>query len=799
MTDLKPPAPEERPSIFAWAMHWQWIARRRWLASLIIVIFSVIALGGYVAPDWVVQRLNQLTTSEPEPEIDDAEDQLDSDEDFVPPPVVKTFEFENYGSAILVVRTDSLFSQQGTVAIRDVVDSIQRLDYVNDVLWVDKIPPLNLFGLNESLLPRETAPQAAFDNARKKAREHPLVNGRLISDDGKTLVMILEIDYLFVESDAVFTHELRETAESAAARHPDVEMDFMVTGGPAVYLTAVQNQEENRIKYQAIAYAIILILSMILFRGIIAVIVVAMAPAFGIFWTTGMIRYLELQMNPFNDVVLPVLVALIGFTDGVHLMVQIRRERMNGLGPFEAAQEGLRKVGLACFLTSLTTAIGFGSLYLAENELVREFGMCSVLGVGLAFISVILTIPLACSTPLGQRIHRGYGKGFVDQNISRISVIIDFVLKHRAWVSVVGILLSITLFAVSMTLRPDSREADILPPSSEPVKALRIMDETMGGLQEVTIHIEWTGDQGLDHDEYEDRLFTVLEEIDKSLKKEELIGHPVSIYNLLVALPGDSDVKQKVSMLELLPPSLKRTFYIPESRYATVTFRCQDLGIARYGPVFERIETRLQTLQGDDFSITLYGDIIYRWRNIYQIVVDLVKSLGTAAIIIFVILSVVYRSLRIGLISIMPNLFPLCVAGTYLVATGQMLEVVTVCAFTCCLGIAVDDTIHFLTRYVEEKRETKDESLAIRRAFVSVGTALVITTLVLVSGFLTVLTSETRDHRVFASMGAITVAAALFGDLVFLPAVLARFASSKNNEAKEPESPSPGASGDETR
>lgn len=177
-----------------------------------------------------------------------------------------------------------------------------------------------------------------------------------------------------------------------------------------------------------------------------------------------------------------------------------------------------------------------------------------------------------------------------------------------------------------------------------------------------------------------------------------------------------------------------------------------------------------------NFSFNLDGRPIWRWENIYQIVVDLVTSLGTAAVIIFAILAFVYRSLRIGLISILPNLFPLCVAGTYLVLSGQALEIVTVCAFTCCLGIAVDDTIHFLTRYVEVEKETEDHSEAIRKAFTSVGTALVMTTLALVSGFMTVLFSEAREHRIFASMGAITVASALFGDLVFLPAMSKTFA-----------------------
>jgi predicted RND superfamily exporter protein len=144
-------------------------------------------------------------------------------------------------------------------------------------------------------------------------------------------------------------------------------------------------------------------------------------------------------------------------------------------------------------------------------------------------------------------------------------------------------------------------------------------------------------------------------------------------------------------------------------------------------------------------------------------------------VIIFIVLSLVYRSLRIGLISLVPNLFPLAVAGGYLVFTGQALEIVTVCAFTVCLGIAVDDTIHFLTRYEEERSEHGNTSEAICNAFSSVGTALIMTTIVLVTGFSTVLFSDSRDHFMFASMGAITLTAALFADLVFLPALLAHF------------------------
>jgi predicted RND superfamily exporter protein len=211
----------------------------------------------------------------------------------------------------------------------------------------------------------------------------------------------------------------------------------------------------------------------------------------------------------------------------------------------------------------------------------------------------------------------------------------------------------------------------------------------------------------------------------------------------------------------------------------------QDLGIAAYGPVFGRIETGLAdiTVSHPAFQFELRGDAVWRWQNLYQVVVDLARSLGTASVIIFLVLSVVYRSLRLGLISIIPNFFPLVLTGAYLAFAGYNLEIVMVCNFTVCLGIAVDDTIHFLTRYLEEENTSASQDEAISKAFTGVGTALIMTTTVLVAGFSTVIFSESRDHKIFATMGALTIGAALFADLVFLPALLACFGPKKQQPA----------------
>jgi predicted RND superfamily exporter protein len=304
--------------------------------------------------------------------------------------------------------------------------------------------------------------------------------------------------------------------------------------------------------------------------------------------------------------------------------------------------------------------------------------------------------------------------------------------------------------------------------------ALKRIDEAFGGLEFSSVEVRWSDTVGADSPEVLD----VMRKVDELLRTETLIGHPLSIHNMLEALPGEGNPAERMSMLALLPPPLKRAFYVPEERTATATFRVRDLGIARYGPVFERIEAGLEKIAAEHSSFTfeLTGSAAWRWRNLYQIVVDLAASLGSAAVIIFGVLALVYRSWRIGLISIVPNVFPLAVTGTFLVLLGQPLEVVSVCAFTVCLGIAVDDTIHFLTRFQEAQLETPDDAVAIRRAFGDAGTGMIMTTLVLVVGFATVMFSDMREQRIFASMGGLTIAAALFGDLILLPALLLKFA-----------------------
>ena len=748
-----------------------WIVDWPWLTLALIAAITAAAAMGHFAPGMVTDWLHPTTIKEEKKQGGGST----SDEQ-VEVPDVNPFSVSNYHAAILV-ESDQLFTPQGAKTLKHVVQRLESLDRVSFLMWMDKIPTANIFGLPTPLLPHETASQERFDKAREKALRNPIIKGQFLSADAKTLLLMVNFDFFYVESNADCIANLRKVAEEAAAEISDVEMQFSVTGHVPLHITAMAAHEFDTWKYQLIGYLMISLMAIILFRGFSAVLIVAIAPALGVFWTVGFLPYFELQYNPFTDVLLPVLVSLVGLADGVHLMVHIRKERAAGKSVRQAARLGVHEVGLACALTSLTTAIGFGSLALASHEVVREFGWCCVIGVVCAFISVITTIPLLSSSWLGRNIHRGLDKSLVDKNLSRISELIDYVLSKPRMFSRLAIGITVGLGFLSLCLRPDERNTEGLPTNAEPVVALAKMDKALGGLELARIDIGWSKDVDSDSQE----VLTALTKVDDLLRTEPLIGNPISIRNLIDSLPGDSQAANRMAMLELLPAELKRAFYTPETRQGKVLFRVQDIGIAKYGPVFERVDTGLKAIQEEhpEFTFALGGGAVWRWENLYVIIVDMVKSLASASFIIFIVLSLAYRSLRIGLISIIPNLFPLVLSASFLVVTGQYLEFVGVCAFTICLGIAVDDTIHFLTRYKEELDKTQDEHLAIRNAFTGVGTALIMTTLVLLAGFVTVAFGDAREVRIFASLGGITIGSALLGDLLFLPALLATFAKPK--------------------
>ncbi|MGN6547829.1 MAG: efflux RND transporter permease subunit, partial [Aureliella sp.] len=567
-----------------------WIVDHPYLNVAFLIVATAFAGMGYYDPDWLRRNWPQPAAQSTPALASQSAGQSQATRK--PLHSVRQMSLSQ-ADVVLVATSDRFFTSEGAAAMRAVVDELEGLPTVNEVLWLDRAPPLNVFGLPEPVFPRTDASPERFAAAKAKAQAHPLIAGQLMSPDARTLLLMVRLNWMNVLSDADCTDNLKATAVRVAARHLDADIHFQMTGDVPMYLMIVGTQKANQLKYQTIGYSMILILAIVLFRGLTAVIIVALAPALGVFWTIGCLRYLHMEDNPFNDVVLPIMLSLVGFTDGVHMMVQIREQRALGLAPIAATKKGLYDVGLACFLTSLTTAIGFGSLGLAHHEVVREFGWCCVIGVAIAFVAVISVIPLATASRLGRRIHVGHTSGLVSKNLAKIGIAVDWVIRHARAVSWLGIGATVILACIALTLRPDDRLSNALPAGSESQRALAYLDGALGGLQTAEVYIRWADEVPDDSPE----IFEVIDRVDALLASETLIGSPLSVTRLIKALPGDGPLAYRISMVELLPPPLKRAYYRPDEHNAKATFRVQDRGIAAYGEVFERLEAELRGLR----------------------------------------------------------------------------------------------------------------------------------------------------------------------------------------------------------
>lgn len=674
---------------------------------------------------------------------------------------------------LIVLESEDFFQPDRIAALHETAAIITRefadRGSSDSVFWIGSLPQVSLFG-SRPLLPERVDSLEDAQTLADVIASHPLVKGQLLSEDRKTMLMGITVwDRNAVDS-------IREKTDRLLS---SVGIRFRVTG-PAALWTAYRDafrRDHDRIVL--IAAAVVIGLALMIFRGLPAIIVSCSGPVAGIFWTLGWLELLGLASNDLAEIILPVMILMVGFTDGVHLVVHIRQQRRLTSGTIsvrqcqkDAAASAIEHVGGACLLTSLTTAIGFGSLMLAESEVIQGFGRACAIGVVIAFVAAMLVIPVMSSSWIGRRIDAGPDLDPVSRNMQRLDWLIDFVIRHSRVVTATGVLVTVCLTTKSLSLQPDDRLGHRVPHSSEAYQAMQHCDQVLGGVRLMRVLISWEED--IDNT----LLWQVISEIETLLADEAEVGRPLSIRHALSLVPG-VDGPAKLGLAPLLPDGVALQFWSPGIRQAQVLARVQDLGMAHYRPVLNRLDRKFAGIMAmhPGVQVDLTGEAIIESEAVQRVVEELFYSLALAAVIIFAVITIAVRSIRFGLLSLIPNLFPLVATGAMRACIDTSLDISSACSFAICLGIAVDDTIHFLMRFRRERELGHDVETSIRRTFMTVGSALVMTTIVMVAGIGSVLTSELPTHFLFASMACATIGSALLGDLILLPALLACFAA----------------------
>lgn len=680
--------------------------------------------------------------------------------------------FDQFGAdendCYLIVESDELFSNESIAALRALVDEIGRFEGVEFVFSV--VDPRiratqgRLTEKRKPLIPTGQLSNQQLKQIRKKVLAHPLTAGHLVDAEGNSTLVQVRL-----KSETKTVTELGphvKTLRSVAARFSEqTPLSVQVTGVPAIRVDAFRFVREESRRFTILCALAALAMAILILRRWQMVVAVTSAALIGAFWTVGTLGLVGEDIHALT-VVLPMLVMIVAFTDSVHLVVDVRHSRSLGLSPAKASREALRHLTAACALTSFTTAIGFASLAVTRAELVKRFGLACAMGAVMTFIAVITIVPLFCSMRLGEGMLPASTGRRLEAFSARIGErLIDQVLRFRWPITIVGVVAAIGMAFAAFQLEPDHEIKEGLPTNADSLIALKKVDRKFGGILPSFVVVDWP--EGVSFDSIEFR--NALSDVHIVCLESPAVNHPFSVINFIEAYP--------IRTLENLPTDVRENLMQPKIRRAVVICRSVQRGAAVQSRLFPKLAAELKALEKKHpgFRFRLTGSTVVVSRNLGQMIVDLASSLGLASVVIFLTLTIVFRSIRIGLICLIPNALPLLFTAAILVWTGEPLRFAGVIVFCVCLGIAVDDTIHVINRFQRELRATGDVEEALRRSLQAVGSALLITTCVLVVGFSLTLTSEIPSNRLFGALSCIAIASALVGDLVVLPAMLACF------------------------
>lgn len=659
---------------------------------------------------------------------------------------------------------ESLDEHPRVAEVRSLLDARHAVEFANRTLYLP-------------IVPYEGQPIGDLASVRHELLNHPLLVGRSLSDDGETTLVVCRIGETVADSAGVagVIDQVRSLGERAFSGST---LGARVTGPAALRIDTFHRLKRDLALFCLLGSLVIFAIGFAVFRRLQPVLIATLGPAMGVFWTLGLMGWTGQRLDGMNCL-LPTLLFAIGFTDAMYLITAIAKRRRSGVAAQTAVRAGLKEVGRACLLTSLTTAIGFLALTVTTIGSLQRFGLFAAIGVFLVFSAVLTITPLLSVAPWFSRLPTGQKFGQVnkrhrERSLLRLS---SWVASRPAMLSLGSLVVFALLASASRQVPFDMRWSEALNQSGETAAAAHQLDNEFGGSVPAKIIVGWPIDTDSDTIiEYLSDLHTRLERFSDARGDQPVrLGKPFSLLTVLESLrtPGEK-LSSLIRLVRQRSPELFNRLVQPSQRELLITLPLPDAGARRLLPAFEAVEHELIRLSQKHrgFTAHLTGSTVVSARNLTSVLFELIRGLSLAAVLAFVVLWIGFRSLHLALVSMLPNSMPLLIALVALLVLDQPMQVTVALTLCLSLGLAVDDTIHFITRFRTDRQAGKTAASACRHAYRSVGGAMVVTTGVMVAALATTITSGSPAIQLFGVLSCLTLLAALVGDLVSLPALL---------------------------
>jgi predicted RND superfamily exporter protein len=602
----------------------------------------------------------------------------------------------------------------------------------------------------------------------------------LINEDGSAVsVFVRHKDYLSKKKSDKIVQQITEIYET-------YEFDKVRMAGRTVgQIFYIDTMTFEMGTYVGSSMILVVLFLLIAFRSAWGLYTPLLVIAGSMIWIIGFMSWIDAPINILLTI-LPSIMFVVAMSDVIHLVSKYIELLREGKSKFQAIKTSFKEIGIATFLTSLTTSIGFFSLLFVNVKPIQSFGLYVGIGVLMAFVFTFSSLPFLFYYTKTPKIVRKEKSNFW-QPLMRRSFL--FTIKNRKWIPWVSIIV-IGIFAYgATTIVSNNYIMDDMDPEISIKKDFNFIDEEFGGVRPFEMAI-------------------VLKDTSKSIWDAETLKEIEKVENYLSNTYGvsiNNSLVQSVSILNRASNAGDSSnFHIPESKSKIRRFK-RMLKVADQGRFLSTFLDSTESRSRIGGSVADWGNIRSQQKNdslnkfinnnvnvdyldfivtgsahlldknMSYMSSSLVKGLSFAILIVALIMGLIYRSFRMVIISVIPNVIPLIIIGGVMGFFGINLKITTAMVFTISFGIAVDDTIHFLSKFKLELNKGRSVIYALKRTYLTTGKAIVLTSIILISGFLLLLMSDFLGTFYLGLMICITLFVAILADFYVLPLLLLYF------------------------
>src|ERR1700716_2011494 len=608
---------------------------------------------------------------------------------------------------LVVVEGKTLLSRENLEKVRDLVTDLQLVEGTRGLISLFSARQAPAPGkLPAALFPPDLPQGADYDKFIETVKSNEIIRGKLLSEDGTLALIVLSLEPEVVASNKL-TKTIGDIRKLMADDLAGSGLKAELSGVPVMQLEIRNAVERDGLTYNILGILAGCIIAIIFFRKISFMVVAAFPPMIAILLALGGLGWANFNLNMFLNVMTP-LIMVISFSDSMQLTFAARDRLIAGQDKYTAFRNAVLVVGPACVLTHGTAGISFIALQFSDSDLIRKFGEAGLAAPIIGLIAVLSLVP-----------------------------------RYRL--------------------------ADQVPDKQQAVAASGRLDAKLTGANAIDVLIELPKGASL----YAPETLQTIADVHALVEKQKGVGNVWSLETLrrwLAEKAGSSDVATLKEYVSVLPEHLVRRFISANQDAVVVSGRVPDLDSSQILPVVEKLDAALDDVRKKHpgYEIAVTGLSAIAARNSASMIEKLNRGLTIEFALVAVFIGLAFRSVVVMFSCILPGIFPVVLSGTVLWLLGQGLQFASVVALTVSFGLGLSATIHFLNRLRLESKPGVSPELAVERATVLVGPALILTTVVLACGLVVTVFSDLPSLRLFGWLSAFAMVAALVADLFIL-------------------------------